>query len=303
MTIPDFQSLMLPILKIMGDGQERSIHEILDCLNQKYQLSEDELNEMIPSGKQTLFYNRAGWARTYLSKSGLLEMTKKKYYRITERGRDVLRKNPEKIDMRFLQQFPEYVEFKEAKRKPVVDPPIKKPPIDERTPEEALEDAYAEIQENLALDVIAQVKNCSPAFFEQLVVELLVKMGYGGSRREAARAVGKSGDGGIDGIIDEDRLGLDSIYIQAKRWEGPVGRPEIQKFVGALMGRKARKGIFITSSSFSNEAMIFVANIDYKVVLIDGKRLAELMIDNDIGVAEVSTYKLKRIDSDYFVEE
>jgi restriction system protein len=299
MTIPDFQSMMLPILKIMGDGQERSIHEILDCLNLKYQLSEDELNEMIPSGKQTLFYNRAGWARTYLSKSGLLEMTRRKYYKINKRGTDVLRQNPEKIDMRFLQQFPEYLEFKEAKRKP--EKTITHP--GDPTPEEALEYVYAEIQENLALDVMAQVKNCSPAFFERLVVELLVKMGYGGSRREAARAVGKSGDGGIDGIIDEDRLGLDSIYIQAKRWEGPVGRPEIQKFVGALMGRKARKGIFITSSSFSHEALNFAANIDYKVVLIDGKRLAELMIDNDIGVAEVSRYKLKRIDSDYFVEE
>jgi restriction system protein len=303
MTIPDFQSMMLPILNIMGDGQEHSIQEILKCLYQVYPLSEAEMNEIIPSGKQTVFYNRFSWAKTYLYKSGLLEMTRKKYYRITERGMEVLRKNPEKIDMRFLEQFPEYLEFKKAKRKPSGDPGNGKPDIDARTPEEALEDAYAEIQENLALEVIAQVKNCSPAFFERLVVELLVKMGYGGSRREAARAVGKSGDGGIDGIIDEDRLGLDSIYIQAKRWEGPVGRPEIQKFVGALMGRKARKGIFITSSSFSNEALNFAANIDYKVVLIDGKRLAELMIDNDIGVAEVSRYKLKRIDSDYFVEE
>ena len=172
---------------------------------------------------------------------------------------------------------------------------------EERTPEEVFEYAYQEIREGLAQDLLAAVKGCSPDFFERLVVELLVKMGYGGSRKDAARAVGKSGDGGIDGIIDEDRLGLDSIFIQAKRWDnGTVGRPDIQRFVGALMGKRARRGIFITTSQFSADAINFVNSIDYRIVLIDGQRLAELMIDYDIGVAEVQTYRLKRIDTDYF---
>jgi restriction system protein len=306
MTIPDFQSIMLPMLELMSDKKERSMQEILACMNDHYQLTENEQNEMLSSGKQTTFYNRVGWARTYLSKSGLLVMTRRSHYQITPRGLKALMDKPARIDMRFLTRYPEYIEFRDFKRKgtdssSVATKSRTDQQDDERTPEEILEDAYQEIREDLAVELIGQVKNCSPAFFERLVVELLVKMGYGGSRREAARAVGQTGDGGIDGIIDEDRLGLDAIYIQAKRWEGSVGRPEIQKFVGALMGQKAKKGIFLTSSSFSSEAIDYVSNIDYKIVLIDGKRLAELMIDYDIGVTEVTSYRLKRIDSDYFI--
>jgi restriction system protein len=211
----------------------------------------------------------------------------------------VLKDNPSKIDMRFLQQFPEFVDFRESQRKPSVGREEPEP-IGGRTPEEILEDAFQEIRDDLAADLLENFKNCSPAFFERLVVELLVKMGYGGSRKEAARAVGQVGDGGIDGIIDEDRLGLDAIYIQAKRWDNVVGRPEIQKFVGALMGKRARKGIFISTSNFSPEAISYVSGIDFKVVLIDGKRLADLMIDYDIGITEVTSYKLQRIDSDFF---
>jgi len=243
MPIPDFQTIMLPLLRYMSDGKEHAVQEAVDSLAQTFALSPDDLNELLPSGKQTTFYNRVGWARTYLSKSGLLEMPRRSYYRITERGRNVLQQNPNKIDMKFLQQFPEYVEFRESKHK-IQQLSMKEPKVEERTPEEALDDAYQEISESLAQDILVQVKNCSLAFFERLVVDLLVKMGYGGSRRDAARAVGQSGDGGIDGIIDEDRLGLDSIYVQAKKWEGVVGRPEIQKFVGALMGKRARRGIF-----------------------------------------------------------
>jgi len=298
MTIPDFQTIMLPLLKFLGDGKERSIHEIVEGLAEDFKLSTLELAEMLPSSTQTVFYNRVGWARTYLSKSGLLN-GRRKYYQISDRGKEALRKNPIKIDMVFLKQYPEFLEFRERKQKPT-PPIIGYQPIEVRTPEEILEDAYQEIREDLIQELLANVKNCPPAFFERLVVELLVKMGYGGSRKEAARAVGQSGDGGIDGIIDEDRLGLDAVYIQAKRWENIVGRPEIQKFVGALMGKKARKGIFITNASFSAEAVAFVSTIDYRIVLIDGKRLAEFMVDYDIGVTEVSTYKLKRIDSDYF---
>lgn len=302
MAIPDFQSFMLPLLRIAGDGQEHSLREFLDRLAKSFSLSEQELNELIPSGKQTRFYNRVTWARIYLTKSGLMEITRRSHYRITERGQRVLNSNPTRIDMKFLEQFPEYVEFREretGRRRPESTVQISQE-IETKTPEEILEDAYQEIRDNLAQDLLVMVKQSLPAFFERLVVELLVKMGYGGSRREAARAVGQTGDEGVDGIIDEDRLGLDAIYIQAKKWDNVVGRPEIQKFVGALMGKRARKGIFITTSSFSAEATAYVSNIDFKVVLIDGKRLAEYMIDYDVGVTGATTYQLKRVDTDYF---
>jgi restriction system protein len=308
MPVPDFQTIMLPLLQQFGDGQEHSIHEVLDNLTQFFSLSEQELNEMLPSGKQTTFYNRVGWARTYLTKSGLLEMPRRSFYKITERGCNVLESHPTRIDMKYLEQFPEYIEFREreGKRRKVQNGDQDgedTQQTESKTPEEMLEYAYQEIHDNLAQEVLALVKRSSPPFFERLVVELLVNMGYGGSRREAARAVGQTGDEGIDGIIDEDRLGLDAIYVQAKRWENVVGRPEIQKFVGALMGKRARKGIFITTSNFTNDAINYVSNIDFKVVLIDGKRLAEFMIDYNVGVTESTVYQLKRIDSDYFLNE
>lgn len=304
MAVPDFQSIMLPLLQQFNDGKEHSLHEVLDKLTRVFSLSEQEINELLPSGKQTTFYNRVGWARTYFTKSGLLEMTRRSHYKITARGKEVLKSNPTRIDMKYLAQFPEYVEFKEKegtrKKGQDGDDGNGIQPNVGKTPEEILEYAYQEIRDNLAQEILALVKKSPPAFFERLVVELLVNMGYGGSRRDAARAVGQTGDEGIDGIIDEDRLGLDAIYIQAKRWEAVVGRPEIQKFVGALMGKRARKGIFITTSSFTADAVNYVSNIDFKVVLIDGKRLTEFMIDYDIGVTGSTTYQLKRIDSDYF---
>lgn len=300
MPIPDFQTIMLPLLRRVGDGQEHSVQELVSELAREFTLTEEEQNILLPSGKQTVFYNRVGWARTYLAKAGLLEMSRRSYYRITERGRQVLAGNPSRIDMKFLEQFPEYVEFREregGRRRPSREKVFDQ---EEKTPEEVLEDAYQEIRDGLAQELLGLVKQSTPAFFERLVVELLVKMGYGGSRRDAARAVGQVGDEGIDGIIDEDRLGLDTIYIQAKKWDNVVGRPEIQKFVGALMGKRAKKGIFITTASFSTEATNYVSSIDAKIVLIDGKRLAELMIDYDVGVTTVTTYQLKRVDSDYF---
>ena len=299
MPVPDFQTIMLPLLHCFSDGHEHSIHDLMNILAAKFSLSEGELDALLPSGKQTIFYNRVAWARTYLTKAGLLEMSRRSYYRITERGKQVLARNPSRIDMRFLEQFPEYVKFREregVRRRPKES----RTDEEEKTPEEILEDSYEEIRDSLAQELLGLVKQSSPSFFERLVVELLVKMGYGGSRRDAARAVGQVGDEGIDGIIDEDRLGLDTIYIQAKKWDNVVGRPEIQKFVGALMGKRAKKGIFITTSSFSAEAGSYVSSIDAKIVLIDGKRLAELMIDYDVGVTTVMTYQLKRVDSDYF---
>jgi restriction system protein len=301
MAVPDFQTIMLPLLKAAEDGEEHSGHEFLEKLSKYFELGDEDLNELLPSGKQTRFYNRVGWARTYLIKSKLMEMPKRSLYRITERGKEVLKSNPNRIDMNYLKRFPEYIAFKEKENDKDEKKQIETV-VEENTPEEILESAYQEIRDTLAQEVLENVMSCSPAFFERLVVELLVAMGYGGSRRDAARAVGQTGDEGIDGIIDEDKLGLDIIYIQAKKWglDKSVGRPEIQKFVGALAGKRARKGIFITTTSFSSEATRYASDIDTKVILIDGKRLAELMMDYNIGVNEVTTYKLKRIDSDYF---
>jgi restriction system protein len=299
MPVPDFQTIMLPLLRCFSDGQEHSTQELLNKLAEEFSLTKEELNALLPSGKQTIFYNRVGWARTYLTKAMLLEMSRRSYYKITDRGRQILATNPSRIDIKFLEQFPEYVEFREREG---IRRKSKQATSDEgeKTPEETLEDAYEEIRDGLAQELLILVKQSTPSFFERLVVELLVKMGYGGSRRDAARAVGQVGDEGIDGIIDEDRLGLDTIYIQAKKWDNVVGRPEIQKFVGALMGKRAKKGIFITTSSFSAEAVNYVSSIDAKIVLIDGRRLADLMIDYDVGVTPVTTYQIKRIDSDYF---
>lgn len=304
MAVPDFQSIMLPLLTYMADGQVRSIAATVESLADEFQLTEEERIELIPRNRQTKFYNRVSWAHIYLARAGLLERQRRGYYQITEQGRSVLADKPIRIDVHFLRRFPAFVQFRNTKSE-TNHADSASEPATTKTPEEVMDDAYQEIRDNLAQELLAQVMKCSPAFFERMVVELLVKMGYGGSRAEAARAVGQTGDGGIDGIIDEDRLGLDTIYIQAKRWDGSssVGRPEIQRFVGALMGRRARKGIFITTASFSADARAYVNNIDFKVVLIDGKRLADLMIDYDIGLTNVLTYQLKRIDSDYFSED
>ena len=287
-----------------GVLQRRKRHtrrEVREHLSTWFALSQEEIDQLIPSGKQTRLQNRVMWAHTYLSHAGLLNKIRIATYLITERGKTVLADKPARIDDRYLMRFPEYQEWK--KKKPVAAAPAEKPTpvLDSRTPEEIFEDAYQEIRENLANELLEIVKSCPPAFFEQLVVDLLVKMGYGGSSREAARAVGKSGDEGIDGIIDEDRLGLDAIYIQAKRWNnGVVGRPEIQKFAGALIGKRASKGIFITTSSFSNDAISYATNIETHIVLINGVRLAELMVDYNVGVTIVNSYEIKRVDLDYF---
>jgi len=302
MTIPDFQTLMLPVLKYASSQNEHSLRKAVEFLVNQFSLSEEERNAKLSSGKQPIFYNRVGWARTYLKQAGLLETSgKRNYLRITDRGKDVLKSNPSKVDMRFLEKYPEYVEFRERTRETGEE--IEEHISSTLTPEESLDAAYRKLREDLAKELLDNIVRSSPEFFENLVVELLVGMGYGGSGANAARAVGQSGDEGIDGIIDEDKLGLDSIYIQAKKWtDKPVGREEIQKFVGALQGKRARKGIFITASRFTDQAREYAANIDMKVVLIDGKRLADLMIDYSIGVATVNTYEIKRIDSDYFIE-
>lgn len=303
MAIPDYQSLMLPLLKIAEDTNEHSIQEAYKSLAKNFALTEKELNELLPSGKQTVFRNRVGWARTYLSKAGLINLTKRGFFQITERGKTSIDKNLQKIDNRYLRQFEEFNEFQKKKneKEEITINEIQEDV--ERTPEEALETSYQTIRNALATEILDKVKSCSPAFFERLVVELLVAMGYGGTLQDAGKAVGKSGDGGIDGIIKEDRLGLDVIYLQAKRWEGNVSRPEIQKFAGALLGQQARKGVFITTSDFTKEAKDFAEKIDSKIILINGEELAELMIDYNVGVSVATTYEIKKMDSDYFSEE
>ncbi|MGB9863611.1 MAG: restriction endonuclease [Candidatus Saccharicenans sp.] len=301
MAIPDYQSIMLPLLKYVGDRKEHNIREIIEALAQQFKLTSEERKMLLPSGQQYIFDNRVGWARTYLKKAGLVDSPKRSYVIITERGESVLKENPPRITVEYLMKFPEFVEFRSIKKdREVEEVEVKETDL---TPEEIIESAYQKWRQNLANDIIQQIKNCSPSFFEKLVVDLLVGMGYGGTRKDAGEAIGRTGDEGIDGVIKEDKLGLDVVYIQAKRWENPVSRPEIQKFAGALQGQKAKKGIFITTSSFTKEARDYAEKIESKIVLIDGETLAQLMIDHDIGVTAIATYTLKRIDNDYFSEE
>jgi len=303
MPIPDYESCMLPILRLAADGREHSLKETIEVLAKEFSLTEEELNEYIPSGVQTVFSNRVSWARTHLKKAGLLVSPRRGVFKITQRGLDVLGENPEKIDSRYLHRFPEFVAFKNLGREKEKNNSENIPaPTPEQTPHEALESAYERLREELAAELLNIVRSCDPAFFEKIVVELLVKMGYGGSRKEAGRAIGRSHDEGIDGIIKEDHLGLDNIYLQAKKWESTVGRPEIQKFAGALQGQRARKGIFITTSGFSQDALDYVSRIDSKIILIDGSMLASLMIDFGVGVSTVATYNIVKIDSDYFTD-
>jgi restriction system protein len=300
MTIPLFQQIMLPLLQLLEDKQEHSLRQVIDSLTNQFNLTQEEQHELLPSGKQAIFDNRVGWARTHLKKAGLIESTRRGFFRITDRGLQVLKQKPAKIDVKFLNQFEEFREFRAIRRE-------KPEELDEEetetTPEEALANAYQDLKNNLANELLQQLKASSPTQFENMVIDLLVAMGYGGSRKEAAKAIGRSGDEGIDGIINEDRLGLDVIYVQAKKWEGTVGRPEVQKFAGALQGQHARRGIFITTSNFSKEAADFASRVDNKIVLLDGDTLVQYMIDHNIGVTPSVNYEVKKIDLDYFTEE
>ena len=307
MSVPDYQSLMLPLLQYAArKGSEITTAEAVDALGKELQLTEDDLKELLPSGMQSTFVNRVGWAATYMKKAGLLEATRRGFYRITERGMELLRKQPNSINVKLLEQYPEFIEFKKLRgtRRSEKDDGLKEiSGVLAQTPSEALESAYENLRNELASELLARLKKTSPSFFERVVVELLVKMGYGGSRTDAGKAVGRSGDGGIDGIIKEDKLGLDVVYIQAKKWDNnPVGRPDLMQFVGALQAQKASKGIFITTSRFTDEARNYVSQIGSKIVLIDGEQLTNLMIEYDVGVSTVSSYPVKKIDSDYFDE-
>lgn len=303
MAIPDYQTVMLPLLRFLKDGKEHNLAEVVDSLADEFDLSPAERQQLLASGQQTVIRNRAGWARTYLKKAGLIASARRGYFCITERGQSVLASKPQRIDVKYLEQFPEFVAFQELRHERPDEAPVPVITSSDATPEESLDAAYGRLRLDLEAELLERVKSASPSFFERLVVELLVRMGYGGTLRDAGQAVGKSGDGGIDGIIKEDRLGLDVIYIQAKRWDSTVGRPEIQKFAGALQGHRARKGVFITTSSFSADALEFASRIDSKIVLIDGAALAKHMIDQNVGVSVSRSYEVKKIDSDYFSEE
>jgi restriction system protein len=306
MAVPDFQSMMLPFLRSTADGEEHQMVDVRQMLAKEFQLTEAEIKELLPSGKQSRFSNRVAWAKVYLAQAGLLDTPKRGAFRISNRGRELLSNPPEAIDIKFLERYPEFLEFRYQRKKhdegseSEDEKGIKK---EIETPEEALEQAALRLNEELSTQLLKQVKSNSPDFFEKLVVQLLVKMGYGGSIQDAGKAIGRAGDEGIDGIIKEDKLGLDVIYIQAKRWEAVIGRPEVQKFVGALHGQRAKKGVFITTSGFSEQAVHYVSQIDPKVVLIDGKQLVSYMIDHNVGVSISNVIEVKNIDSDYFLED
>lgn len=320
MAIPDFETIMRPLLVHLSDGREHATEETLDALAREFNLTEEEKRQLLPSGRQAQFRNRVAWAKFYLKKAGVVEAPKRGIYRITERGQQLLKGSMARIDVPLLQQFHEFREFilgsrrgEEAERQlgsssiaHIKSAPTETEipsPASHYTPEEMIALGHEQLTAQLSAELLENIKSASPAFFERLVVELLLALGYGGSRQDAGQIVGRSGDEGIDGVIKEDRLGLDTIYVQAKRWDGTVGRPEIQKFAGALQGQRARKGIFITSSSFTKEAFAFASSIDSKISLIDGPTLTRLMIERGVGVTKVASYDIQRIDSDYFIEE
>lgn len=310
MSIPDYQTLMLPLLRLAADGSEHRFRDAVEQLAAEFQLSDQERATMLPSGTAPMFDNRVGWAKTYLKQAGLIDTTRRGYFRITLRGTELLGTSPDLIDASTLENYEEFRAFRSRRSEekgglqpdlPTILLPLSPAStVPEATPEELFSQAYQRLRSNLEAEVLEQVKAATPAFFERLVIDLLVAMGYGGSRRDAGKAVGRSGDGGIDGIIKEDKLGLDVIYVQAKRWEGTVGRPEIQKFAGALQGQRANKGVFITTSGFSREAQEYAGIIPSKIILIGGEQLAALMVDHNVGVSPVSRFEIKRVDSDYF---
>lgn len=298
---------MLPVLRFSGKKPKEPIPigVLISAMAKEFSLTEADQREMLPSGASTTLGSRVGWACTYMKKAGLIESPQRAQIRITDLGLQTLASNPKTVNTAFLKQFPEFEAFQKRSRGTATDLTSKEPTLHEKTPVEMIEGGYQSLRAALVAELLQRLKECTPSFFERLVVELVVKMGYGGSRADAGKAIGKSGDGGIDGIIKEDRLGLDAIYMQAKRWtDKPIGRPDVQQFQGALSGHGAIKGIFITTSHFTKDATDYVAALrNSKIVLIDGDELAELMIEHGIGVSTAAVYEVKRVDSDYFSEE
>lgn len=306
MPVPDYQEFMLPLLSVVAARGPIKASDYYEEVATATSLTQEDREQLLPSGTQAAYKNRIGWAGTYLVKAGLLERPRRGFLRVASLGQQVLSTEPSRIDNEMLRGFESFREFESlsgTRSNHSVQPSPPKQETDEFSPDEQLLLSYRQLRRSLADDLLTLIKSAPPAFFEQLVVDLLVRMGYGGSLDDAGKAIGKSGDGGIDGIIKEDRLGLDFVYIQAKRWEGIVGRPQIQGFAGSLEGQRARKGVFITTSSFTDEARDYVNRIEKRIVLVDGVELASLMLDHGIGVTDVATYKVQRIDPTYFGEE
>lgn len=302
MAIPDFQTLMLPVLRKSADG-EVSIQQVVDDLAVEFGLSADERAELLPSGRQTTFANRAHWAKSYLGKAGLIELTKRSHFRVTEQGRSVLATPPERIDIAFLRRFQEFEAFRfptEDQASPSVT--IAPEPQSSLTPDEVMRQARDTLDADLGVELLARIQAAPPAFFERVVVQLLIAMGYGGSLARAGRALGRSGDGGVDGVIDEDTLGLDRIYVQAKRYAdtNSVGAGDIRDFFSALDQFKAGKGLFVTTSSFTPAAVKTVEGLSKRIVLIDGARLTRLMIDHGVGCRIEDTLYVKKLDDEFF---
>lgn len=299
MPIPDYQSLMLPVLRLLEDRQQHAVSEVRQRIADQLGLTEEELAERLASDTTTVFMNRIGWAVQYLKSAGAIRAVRRGVYDITDRGFSLLKAQPSGITIKTLRQFPEFIEFegKSAERPPLS--PTNQLVETNPTPEESLESSFQMLRDALALELLESIKNGTPSAFERVVVDLLVAMGYGGSVEDAGKVVGKSGDGGIDGIIKQDKLGLDAIYVQAKRWQGVVGSPEIMKFSGALTKRHASRGVFITTSTFTKDALEFVDALPQKIVLVDGRQLATLMIDHNVAVSATKSYTLKRLDLEY----
>lgn len=304
MPIPDYQTIMLPLLKLVKAEGPISNQIAIKKISDQFNLTEEERSELLPSGQQDKITNRVIWARTYLKKAGLLDSPSRGINVITQEGIKLLNENPPLINVKLLKRYQTFLEFQNLTRNDDSSSKQSSSLIEssEETPEEILESSFLNLKQNLTSELLTKIKSCSPEFFERLVVEVLLKMGYGGSRKDAGQAIGRSGDEGIDGIINEDKLGLDVIYIQAKRWENNVDRPEIQKFAGALQGKRAKKGIFITTSKFSPGAVEFAKSVDSKIILISGDQLCEMMWEHGVGVNTQSVYEVKKIDSDFFVE-
>lgn len=305
MAVPKYQECMLPLLRFAADGEEHSLAEGREAVADVLSLAEEDREELLPSGTQRRFDNNVSWAKVYLSGAGLLESTRRGHFRVTQRGRDVVASNPDSLRYTDLQKFDEFQKFRTRSHKPAEEEYGGVAPVvlqAEQTPQERIAEGYQELRATVADELLERVYACSPAAFERLVVQLLLRMGYGGSRKEAGRAIGRAGDGGIDGIINEDRLGLDVIYLQAKRYRGSVGRPEVQAFVGALEMRRARKGVLLTTGEFTRDAADYVGHIEKRVVLINGQDLAQFMIDHDVGVKVEQNLVLHRVDEDYFDE-
>jgi restriction system protein len=304
MAIPDFQSLMLPLLRFLGDGGEHRATDAIAALASHFGLTPAELEEQLPSGRAPRFANRVHWARMFLKAAGLIENPRRGVFRITDRGRRELVSPPTRIDIRYLYKYPEFSEWRRRSTAGTATDSDAAPAGAESTPQEQMETAAALIRASLSAELLERLRSCEPGSFEGIVVQLLLKMGYGGPQGDAGQVVGRAGDGGIDGVIAEDRLGLDSIYVQAKRWEAPVGAGQVRDFLGAMVSVGASKGVFITTSKFADPARRAAgASPQHRIVLIDGDRLAQLMIDHDLGVAPIATFVVKRVDSDFFSEE